>query len=621
MARSLYTDKEVFVRELISNASDALEKLRHLQLTGKPVEDAYLPQEVQVYGDEEKNTLTIQDFGIGMSKEELISYLGTIAHSGSLKFLKSLDGNKEAPALGNIIGQFGVGFYSTFMVANKVKVYSRSATPGSRGHVWVSEGAGSYEIAEAEGVTRGTKIILYLKDECKEFSQKQVLQNIVKKYSNFVNFDIKLNGVKANTVKALWMMPKTQITEQEHKEFYQFVSGSFDSPQYSIHYHTDSPINIRSLFYIPEQHTEKYGMGRMEPGVSLFSRRVLIQAKSKVLLPEWLRFVKGVVDSEDIPLNLSREHLQDSHLIRRVSSTITKRILKTLDDEKTNNRAKYETFFKEFGGFLKEGVLTDFKWKEDLGKLLLTESSFNKYGKLTTLDEYVARMKPDQKEIYYLCVPSRQFAENSPYYEAFKKKELEVLFCYTNLDDFVMANLQEYAGKPLKTIESAEIEVPKEETPAADGSTKLDAGELKEFLGWMKEVLAERVVNVKDTYRLTTTPAIVVDHESAAFRRMMKFVDPGRAPQLPKQLLEVNPAHPLIVKLNAARKTRGAVAKRVAEQIYDNALIAAGLVDDARGMLGRVTAILEDAVSSEMHIHAHTHADAKPQAADKPDQK
>jgi len=338
VSNSLYTDKEVFVRELISNASDALEKLRHQQLTGEKVLAPDSPLLVSIHADSKNKTLTITDTGIGMNDRELIQNLGSIGHSGSSEFMKSLD-TKDS----EIIGQFGVGFYSAFMVADKVTVYSRSSKLGAKGYVWQSDGSGSYEIAEADGIERGTKIILHLNNKSEQFSQKEMIERIVKKYSNFVNFDIKLNGDKVNTVKALWTMPKSQISEEDHKQFYQFIAHAYDSPTYTLHFGTDTPINIRSLFYVGSQHAEKYGMSRLESGVSLYCRKVLIQPKAQ-LLPEFLRFVKGVVDSEDIPLNLSREHLQDTALIKRIGDVLTKRVLKWLDDEAKKDPKKIRRF-------------------------------------------------------------------------------------------------------------------------------------------------------------------------------------------------------------------------------------------------------------------------------------
>jgi len=479
------------------------------------------------------------------------------------------------------------------MVGSSVKVFSRSALPDQKGYCWVSDGTGTYEISEAEGVQRGTKIIIQLNDSSQDFSIRESIEKIIKKYSNFVGFTIKLNGKPVNTIKALWTLPKNAISDKEHTEFYQFISHAYDEPLYILHYSVDSPLNIRSLFYVGQSHTERYGMGRMEPGVSLFSRKVMIQQKSKNLLPEWLRFVKGVVDSEDVPLNLSREHLQDSALIQRMSNVLSKRILKWLDEESQKDPVKYEKFWNEFGTFLKEGVCTDFSFKEDIGKLLRMESSFTQAGKLTSLDEYISRQTEDSKEIYYLCVPSRELAETSPYYEAFKSKQKEVLFLYnTALDEFVMSHLTEYKKRKLVSIESSTA-TPKEETPETKKSEE-ESQKIQEFTKWMKEILSERVTSVKESYRLVDSPAIVVNHgETANFRRMMKFVDPARAPPLPKQQLEINPNHEIIVQLGELRQSNPELAVVVANQILDNALIAAGLMEDARGMLPRIYQILK----------------------------
>eukprot|EP01121_Diplochlamys_sp_Union-15-3_P012445 TRINITY_DN3726_c0_g1_i2.p1 TRINITY_DN3726_c0_g1~~TRINITY_DN3726_c0_g1_i2.p1 ORF type:complete len:376 (+),score=74.95 TRINITY_DN3726_c0_g1_i2:89-1129(+) len=345
---------------------------------------------------------------------------------------------------------------------------------------------------------------------------------------------------------------------------------------------------------------EKYGMGRLEPGVSLFSRKVLIQSKCKGLLPEWLRFIKGVVDSEDLSLNLSREFIQDSAIIKRLQGVLTRRILKYLKDEFKADPKKYDKWFAEFGNFLKEGICSDFKWKEEIGSLLRAESSKSEAGQLTSLDEYISRMKPDQKEIFFLVIPSREFAENSPYFEAFKERDIEVLFLYTNLDDFAMTNLGEYQGKKLATIESASAGESVTASKKADEDVKqaeLSDEEFKEFANWMKETLSNRVTTITKTNRLSTSPAIVVDHESATFRRMMKFVDPSRAPKLPKQQVQINPKHQVILSLNKVRSANPDLAKEVAEQILDNALIQAGLMDDSRSMIPRLNKLLEKVLS------------------------
>jgi len=344
---------------------------------------------------------------------------------------------------------------------------------------------------------------------------------------------------------------------------------------------------------------EKYGMGRQELGVSLFSRKVLIQGKCKGLLPEWLRFVKGVVDSEDVPLNISREHLQDSALIKRLSGVLTRRIIKFLEKEMQSNTEKYEKFYKEFAQFLKEGICTDYVHKEEISKLLRMESSHVPQGKLTTLEEYVERMPKEQTEIYYLIIPSRGFAEQSPYFESFKDRDIEVLFLYdTRMDDFVLSNLSEFRGKKLKTIESSTAAADfkkKDEKEQTKGLTPL---EFKEFTKWMKEVLVEKLTTVTETDRLTSTPMIIVDHESASFRRMMKAVDPQNTPELPRQQVQVNTKHPLIVSVNELRFKNEGLAKDAIEQIFDNALIQAGLVDDGRSMVSRINKLLQVAIDS-----------------------
>lgn len=559
---------------------------------------------IMISADEVKKTLTIQDNGIGMTREELISDLGRIGHSGTGEYLKAMEQNST----GNLIGQFGVGFYATFMVAKRIRVYSRSSKkPDEPGHVWESDGAGSYTVAEAEGVGYGTKIVIDLLPNCEEFAKKQTIESIIKKYSNFVGFSIYLNGMKVNTVRALWLLPPSEVSAADHKEFYQFISHAHDSPIYHLHYNADSPINIRSIFYVPETHMEKYGLGVLEPGVSLYTRKVLIQAKCKGLLPDWLRFIKGVVDSEDIPLNLSRELLQDSGLIKRLQNVLTRRILKFFEDQANQDEDKYMKFYNEYSQFLKQGICTDLKWKEDLARLMRMESSKTIENVNTTLEKYVERMHPQQTEIYYLCIPSRSYAESSPYFETFNKRGVEVLFLYHSIDDFVMTNLAEFKGKKLVSIESAnasenikDINPETVEEPTSENLGDLKGEKFTSFASWMKEVLATRVTTVVETNRLSSSPAVVIDHESASFRRMMKMVDPSRAPTQPKVQLQINPTHPVILRLNQVREVDSQLARDVAEQIMDNAMIQAGLLDDNRAMVPRLTKLLDKALQTKM---------------------
>src|SRR3954466_10483868 len=473
VVHSLYTEKEIFVRELVSNASDALEKLRHTQLTEKEIFDDKLDLEVNVTTDDKAKTLTIQDFGVGMTRAELVENLGTIAHSGSKAFLKSLSetGQKNA----NLIGQFGVGFYSAFMVAKSVKVYSHSWRASEPGHVWTSDGSGSYEIEESEGQRRGTKIVIELKDDCSEFSQDWKVKEILERYSAFVSFPINLNGKRINTVQALWLRSKNEIKEEEYTEFYKFQAHAFDEPRLRLHFSADAPIAINALLFVPKENTEKMGLSRLEPSVSLYCRKVMIDAKPKDILPEWLRFLKGVVDSEDLPLNISRETMQDKALIEKLNKVITKRFLKFLEEEAKNRPDAYQEFYKEFGHFIKEGAALDYTHKDQLTKLLRFESSRTEKGKTTSLADYVSRMGSEQKEIFYLVGPNRAAIESGPYLEGFKARNLEVLFCFEPVDEYVMNNVREFKSKKITAADHADVklsDMPKPEGALGEDDVK-----------------------------------------------------------------------------------------------------------------------------------------------------
>ncbi|KAL9651841.1 hypothetical protein ABK040_000189 [Willaertia magna] len=590
VASALYTDKEVFIRELVSNASDALEKVKRLMaVSPDKVEDSQKELSVNISVDEKNNIFIIQDTGIGMTKDELVENIGTIAHSGSRKFVKQL---KEAAESGetasNIIGQFGVGFYSTFMVADKVRIYTRSANVGSKGYCWESIGEGTYTISEAEGVARGTKIIIHLKKNEKEFSFKDTVQKIIQKYSNFVSYPIYLNGAKVNTLDAVWLKNKNSVTEEEHREFYKYLSHYGGEPLYILHFNLDIPLNLNALFYVPDHHTESLGMGKMEPGVNVHSRRVLIRAKHPDILPDWLRFLRGVVDSEDLPLNISREHLQDSPLINKIKSVLVKRIVKYFGDMLKQDRTKFIQFYDKFNKFIKEGVASDFMYKDEASKLLLYESSTLGKGERTTLEEYVSRMKEDQKTIYYLIAPNREYAESSPYFEVFKKKNIEVLFGYDGADEFVFGSVGYFNGKEVKAVDRAEIE---DEPEHKAGENELNEEQVKELCSWFQATLKDKVANAKASKRLSSTPAIIRNPENAAIRMIRKLQSQDIS--LSPQQIELNPSHPLILKLFSAKSKNPELAKVVAEQIFDNALISAGLLDDPRGMINRLQQLCE----------------------------
>ena len=587
---SLYTEKEIFVRELVSNASDALEKLRHTQLTEKEIHDDKLGLEINLSTDDKAKTLTLQDYGIGMTRAELVENLGTIAHSGSKQFLKALgEGDKKNA---NLIGQFGVGFYSAFMVAKSVKVYSHSWKTGEAGHVWSSDGSGSYEIEEVEGLSRGSKIVIELKDDCADYANEGRIKAILERYSAFVSFPINLNGKHINTVQALWLRSKSEIKEEEYNEFYKFQSHAYDEPSLRLHFSADAPLAINALLFVPQENTEKMGMSRLEPAVSLYCRKVLIDAAPKDLLPEWLRFLKGVVDSEDLPLNISRETMQDKALIEKLNKVITKRFLKFLDEEATQRPDSFIKFYANFGIYLKEGAALDFTHKDQLVKLLRFESSLTDKSKHTSLTDYVSRMGADQKEIYYLTGANRTTVESGPYLEAFKARNLEVLFCYEPVDEYVMNNVREFDGKKLIAADHGDVKLT--DLPPAEGA--LSADDIKTLTTWMKASLGERVAEVKASDRLVDSPALAINADkfmTAHMRRMMKAMNKDGADMPQRVNLEINPRSAVMKRLFETHTAAPEKAQLVAEQILDNALISAGMLEDATPMVARLYKLLE----------------------------
>ncbi len=588
VTHSLYTDKEIFVRELISNAADALEKLKFLQTSGAEIVEPEAALDIHVSTDDSAKTITITDTGIGMTEAELVENLGTIAHSGSKAFLQQL---KESKGDAHLIGQFGVGFYSAFMVAERVSVHTRSYRPGETGLVWTSDGASGYEIEPAEGLPRGTRIVLHLREA--EFASASRVEGIIKRYSNFVQFPIELNGAPVNTVQALWTKNKSELADADYDEFYKYIGHDAEAPEYRLHFSADAPLSIRALLFVPKKNTELMTMARSEPEVHLYCRKVLIQAHPKGLFPEWLRFLRGVVDSEDLPLNISRETMQDSALMRKLNDVLTKRVIRWLDDEAKADADKYAAFFLQHGHVLKEGVATDWTHREALSKLLRFESSATEAGKVTSLVEYVSRMPEGQTEIYFQLAPTRESAEASPYYEVFREKKWEVLFLTDPRDEFVMDHLSFFEGKRVVAAEKAEVKLDEEKAHA------LGEDDARLLANFIKETLGERVNEVRVSHRLVGSPAVIVDkdtHMTTSMRRMLKAMqqrEGAPASFESKPDLEINPSNPIMVRLDKKRHADAALAGQVAEQIFDDALVAGGLMEDPRAMLARMNALLE----------------------------
>ncbi len=584
---SLYTDKEIFIRELISNAADATEKLRFLETSGSEVFQKDRALTISVNTDDTAHTISIADSGIGMTRDELVENLGTIAHSGSKAFLQQIKENAGNP---NIIGQFGVGFYSAFMVGEKVTVYTRSYKPEESGWIWSSDGANSYEIEPGTDLDRGTKIVIQLKKDDHEFAQASRVEGIIKRYSNFVSFPVELNGKTVNTIAAIWTRNKSELTDADYEEFYKFIGHDIDAPLYRFHFSADAPLAINALLFVPKHNPEHPGMPKIESEVHLYCRKILIQSKAKGLLPEWLRFLRGVVDSEDLPLNISRETMQDSALMQKLNKVLTGRFLKFLEDEAKGDADKYGEFFKEFGRFIKEGVVSDYAHREALAKLLRYESSHSETP--GALADYVSRMTEEQKEIYYLPGANREACLASPYYEALKAKGLEVLFLYDPWDEFVMDHLREFEGKKLVAAERAEVKVDSAEKKLTDEEARL-------LCNFIKETLGDKVDEVRVSSRLVDSPAVLVEADNgitSSMRRILKSMNPtGDVPF--KHHLEINPNHPMLAGLEKARTERPEVSKQVVEQIYDNALITAGLLEDPQAMLKRINSLLEQLVT------------------------
>jgi len=600
VTHSLYTDREIFVRELVSNAADALEKLRHTQLTERDVFDDNLSLEIHIATDDTAKTITFTDYGIGMTQDELVENLGTIAHSGTKKFMQAVEDsdNKEA----SLIGQFGVGFYSAFMVADEVKVYTHSWRPDAEHLVWTSDGQSGYTIDTSEGQRRGCRIVVKLKDEYKEFSSKERIKGVIESYSSFVPFPILLNGERVNTVEALWRKNKSEITGEEYTEFYKFAAKAIDEPRYHMHFSADAPLEINALLFVPNENTELWGVGQMEPGVALYCKNVLIDDKPEGLLPEWLRFLRGVIDSSDLPLNISRESMQDSALVRKLNRVVTKRFIKFLNGEAKSDPEKYQDFYKKFSRFLKEGAATDFEHRENVAKLLRFESSMTEPGETTGFEDYLTRSKEEQDSIYYLIGESRKSLEAGPYLEAFKARGLEVIFLDEPIDDYVVRNLATFEEKKLVSADQADIDLGDEVTPPETEGVPLEEDDVKALCEYMEAELGEKVEKVEAGKRLVGSPVAALNpdtHLSPQMRNMMRALNPDEEPPPVKVQLEINPRHDLIKKLSATRESNHDLAKLIVAQLFDQALLAGGLLEENTGLIARGFDLMTAALETE----------------------
>ena len=602
LVHSLYTNREIFIRELVSNASDALDKLRFESNRGTEIFNNDLELAISIKGDEKENLLTISDTGIGMTKDEIINHIGTIAKSGSGEFLKQLSESKEQA--NNIIGKFGVGFYSVFMVSDKVEIISRSFKADAKPIKWVSDGLGSFEVEEIdEDIKRGTEIRIHLKEDSKEYAEKYRLQNVIKSHSNFITFPIKVDEEQINTVTAVWREPKSSVKPEQYNEFYKFLSHDFEDPFHIIHKSVDAPIQFNALLFFPKKNMDLFGFNRDNYGLDLYVRRVLINHQNKDLLPEYLSFVKGVVDSEDLPLNISRETLQENVVFAKISSTVTKQILTELEKMAKDDKEKYAQFWKEFARIFKMGY-ADYSNQEKFVELLRFDSSANgNKDQLVAFAEYVERLKPEQKEIYYMTGPSRDALIMDPHLEIFKRKGIEVLYLYDPVDEFVISSINKYKEFELKSVDQVDLKSLEklsdslEKKEKAEELSKSDSKHLSSMLKKMKEILGDKVTDVKISERLEDSPACLVNSDntmSASMQKMMNLM--GNNTSIPAKILELNKDHILVrnlVKIFKADSNDKYISD-VTEQLYESSLLLEGYLQDPHKLVNRINSMLEE---------------------------
>ena len=604
MIHSLYSNKEIFLRELISNASDAADKLRFEALTENALYEGNSDLNIRISFDKDQRTVTVSDNGIGMSREEVIDHIGTIAKSGTRQFFESLTGDQAKDT--RLIGQFGVGFYSTFIVADKVTLTTRRAGSG-QGVRWESNGEGSYTLEAVDKPTRGTEVTLHLRPDEDEFLDSYRLRNIISKYSDHISLPIimKASGKDAdidadidedetvNRASALWARPKKDITEQEYAEFYKHVSHDFEEPLAHIHSRVEGNQSYTTLFYVPKRAPFDLWDRDGRHGIKLYVRRVFIMDDAEQLMPNYLRFVRGVVDSDDLPLNVSREILQRNKNIDIIRAASVKKVLGVLEGLASNEPEKYATFWKEFGRVIKEGPVEDFANRERIAKLLRFASTHTDSDEQdVALEAYVARMKTGQDKIYYVTADSFAAAKNSPHLEIFRKKGIEVLLLSDRVDEWLTSHLNDFAGKPLQSIAKGDLDLGELEDQAQKDELEKAAGELKDLTTKMKETLGDKVKEVRISQRLTRSPSclVVEEHDMAVnFQKMLKAA--GHAVPSTAPILEINPQHPLVVRLNNETDVQ-----RIADWthlLFDQALLnEGGQLDDPTAFVQRLNDML-----------------------------
>jgi molecular chaperone HtpG len=593
LIHSLYKDREVFLRELLSNASDALNRLRFEMVTNQNVLDPAVELAIHLKVDKDARMLTLQDTGIGMTQEEIIENLGTIAQSGARKFLEA--SKDKSTDLTQVIGQFGVGFYSVFMVADWVRVTSRSYRPDAKAVSWYATGEDNYEVGRTEMTERGTKVEIKLKEDASEFADEYRLKNIIHKHSEYIGFPIYVGEDKqpVNKQTSIWRTSKQSVTEEQHKDFYKQLTLDFEDPLLHIHVVTDAPVQLYALLYVPGKGERGMFSPRREDGLKLYSRNILIDEYNKDLLPEHLRFVQGVVDSEDLPLNVSRETVQATGLMARLKKVVTGQVMKELESLAKNDPEKYQTFWKEFGVYLKQGVASSPVETESIQPLLRFKTN-TQPETWSSLEDYVARMKPDQKVIYYIVGEDPKSILRSPHLDYFQSQDTEVLLLTEPMDSFMLMGLHKYKDYELQNVAQAEIPERAKEGEEPEQIPEADFGKLIERF---KQVLGERVTDVRASNRLSQSVARLADADGTLnpeLQRVYRYL--GKEYEIPKKVLELNPSHTILKKL-LEMDSASELQTLIIEQIYDSALLVEGIHPDPSSMASRVQQIIEAALN------------------------
>lgn len=614
MIHSLYSNREIFLRELISNASDACDKLRFEALNHSALLENDSEFKIRVSFDKAARTITVSDNGIGMSREEAVANLGTIAKSGTREFFSQLSGDQKKDA--GLIGQFGVGFYSSFIVADRVSVVTRRAgAAATEGVRWDSEGAGEFTIEAVNKADRGTEITLHLRADQDDLLFGWKLRSIIRKYSDHILQPIVMKKEEwregkdgesgdqvvtdedetVNQASALWAKPKNEISEDDYKAFYKHVGHDYEDPLAWVHARVEGKSEYTQLLYLPARAPFDLYDRNVRHGIKLYVRRVFIMDDAEQLLPTYLRFVRGIVDSADLPLNVSREILQESKDIEAIRKGCTAKVLGMLTDMAANDKEKYATFWEAFGRVLKEGVGEDFANKEKIAGLLRFASTHNDTTEQTvSLADYIARMKPEQEKIYFVTADTFNAAKNSPHLEVFRKKGIEVLLLSDRVDEWVVSHVTEFDGKSLVSVAKGDLDLGKLEDEAEKQAQESAAGEFKSLTDKIAASLTERVKEVRVTYRLTESPACLVSEEndmSGNLARMLKAA--GQSLPAAKPTLEINPQHPVVQRLKAEAEREGSKFNDWASVLFDQALLAeGGQLDDPATFVKRMNQLM-----------------------------